>query len=161
MIDSKKFNFNFFLSGITKVKNLTEGALKYGGATKFEHGVYSNIPGDEFIHTQKDKNQISIFIPSTTNINQKIDNKKYIEHSLNYLERFYNITKINHYNTKGSWYSEDKKDVIKEDITIMTVNTEELTEVDVKIFIELANWIKREMSQEGVSIAINSALAIV
>ena len=161
MIDSKKFNFSFFLSGITKVKSLKEGALEHGGATEFDSGIYSNIPGDNFIHTQKDKNQISIFIPSTKNINIKTDNKKYIEYSLNYLQRFYDITKINHYNTKGSWYSEDKNEVIEENITIMTVNTKELAEVDIKIFVELANWIKREMSQEGVSIAINSSLAIV
>lgn len=161
MIDSKKFNFSFFLSRKTKVKSLKEGALKFGGATKFEHGIYSNIPGDNFIHTNNQNNQISIFIPSTTNINQKVDNKKYIEHSLNYLERFYDITRINHYNTKGSWYSEDKKQVIEEDITIMTVNTAELTEVDISIFVELANWIKKEMAQEGVSISINTSLAIV
>lgn len=160
MIDSKKFNFSFFLSGITKVKNLTEGALRFGGATEYDNGTYSNIPGDNFIHIQKN-NQISVFIPSTTNCNIKTDNKKYIEHSLNYLERFYSIAQINYYNTKGSWYSEDKNEVIEEDITIMTVNTKELTEVDINIFIELANWIKREMSQEGVSIAINSSLAIV
>ena len=75
MIDSRKFNFSFFLSGITKVKNLTEGALRFGGATEFDSGIYSNIPGDNFIHTQKDKNQISIFIPSTKNINQKVKQK--------------------------------------------------------------------------------------
>ncbi len=160
MIDSKKFNFSFFLSGITKVKNLKEGAEKFGGATEFDSGIYSNIPGDNFIHIQKN-NQISVFIPSTTNCNIKTDNKKYIEYSLNYLERFYSIAQINYYNTKGSWYSEDKNEVIEEDITIMTVNKEELTEVDINIFIELANWIKREMAQEGVSISINSALAIV
>lgn len=161
MIDSRKFNFSFFLSGITKVKSLKEGAEKFGGATEFDSGIYSNIPGDNFIHTNSQNNQISIFIPSTTNINQKVDNKKYIEYSLNYLERFYDITRINYYNTKGSWYSEDKKQVIEENITIITVNKEELTEVDVNIFITLANWIKREMNQEGVSISINSALAIV
>jgi hypothetical protein len=160
VIDSRKFNFSFFLSGITKVKNLTEGALRFGGATKYDNGTYSNIPGDQYIHIQKN-NQISIFIPSTKNINQKVNNKKYIEYSLNYLERFYSIAQINYYNTKGSWYSEDKNEVIEEDITIMTVNKEELTEVDINIFVELANWIKKEMSQEGVSIAINSALAIV
>lgn len=161
MIDSRKFNFSFFLSSITKVKNLTEGALRFGGATKYDNGTYSNIPGDNFIHTNSQNNQISIFIPSTKNINQKVNNKKYIEHSLNYLERFYSIAQINYYNTKGSWYSEDKKQVIEENITIITVNKEELTEVDINIFITLANWIKREMSQEGVSISINSALAIV
>jgi hypothetical protein len=160
MIDSKKFNFSFFLSSITKVKDLTEGALKFGGATEYDNGTYSNIPGDNFIHIQKN-NQISIFIPSTKNCNIKTNNEKYIQYSLNYLQRFYDITKINHYNTKGSWYSEDKKDVIEEDITIITVNTAELSEIDINIFVELANWIKKELSQEGVSIAINSSLAIV
>ena len=61
----------------------------------------------------------------------------------------------------GSWYSDDLKKVIIEDITIITMRIDQLTERDIKIFIELANYIKQEMSQEGVSMAINTALAIV
>ena len=85
-----------------------------------------------------------------------------INYSINYLERFYSITdNLKYYKTMGSWYSDDNKKVIIEDITIVTLKLDQLTETDIQIFIDLANWIKKEMNQEGVSIAINTALAIV
>ena len=161
-INSKKFNFNFFLSGNKKVDTLEAGAKKYGGATKFDSGIYSNVEGSEFIKLKEADNEISIFIPSTTDTNIKVDNKYYINYSINYLERFYSITdNLKYYKTIGSWYSEDKKEVVIENITIVTLKLDQLTETDIQIFIDLANWTKKEMKQEGVSIAINTALAIV
>ena len=161
-INSKKFNFNFFLSGNKKVDNLENGAKKYGGATQFDSGIYSNIEGSQYIELKESDNEISIFIPSTTDTNIKVDNKYYINYSINYLERFYDIAdNLKYYKTMGSWYSEDKEKVVIEDITIVTLKLEQLQETDIQIFIDLANWIKKEMNQEGVSIAINTALAIV
>ena len=161
-INSNKFNFDFFLSGHKKVNNLKSGAKAYGGATKFDNGIYSNTEGNEYIEIKESDNEISIFIPSTINVSNKIDNKYYINKSINYLKRFYNITNnLKYYKTMGSWYSEDNKDVVIENITIVKLKLNKLTEIDIQIFIELANWIKEEMKQEGVSIAINTALAIV
>jgi len=41
-IDSKKFNFSFFLSNKVKVNNLEEAAKQHGGATlNFDTFVYS------------------------------------------------------------------------------------------------------------------------
>ncbi len=161
-INSKKFNFNFFLSGNKKVDNLENGAKKYGGATKFDSGIYSNVEGSQYIELKEADNEISIFIPSTIDTNIKVDNKYYINYSINYLERFYDIAdNLKYYKTMGSWYSDDNKEVVIEDITIVTLKLDQLTETDIQIFIDLATWIKREMNQEGVSIAINTALAIV
>ena len=161
-INSKLFNFNFFLSGNKKVKSLSSGAIDHGGATKFNDAVYSNIEGSDLIELKKSDNEISIFIPSTANVNNKINNKKQVNKSINYLKRFYNITdNLKHYKTEGSWYSEDLNKVIIEDITIVTLKLDTLTESDIQIFTDLATIIKKDMSQEGVSIAINTALAIV
>lgn len=161
-INSKKFNFNFFLSGNKKVDSLEIGAKEYGGATKFDDGIYSNIEGSEMIELKESDNEISIFIPSTMDVSNKIDNKYYVNKSIDYLERFYNISdNLKYYATTGSWYSEDNKDVVVEDITIITLKLDQLTETDIEIFIGLAEIIKRDMKQEGVSIAINTALAIV
>lgn len=152
----------FFLSGNKKVDSLENGAKKYGGATKFDNNIYSNVQGSEFIELKESDNEISIFIPSTTDTNIKISNKYYINYSINYLERFYSITdNLKYYKTMGSWYSIDNKDIVIEDITIVTLKLNKLTEADIRIFIDLANWIKKEMKQEGVSITINTALAIV
>ena len=160
-INSKQFNFQFFLSNRKKVNSLKEGAIKYGGATKFDDAIYSNIAGNEYITLNETNNIISLFVPSTANVNNYINNKYYVNYCYNKLQNLYNNNNIKYYNTKGSWWSNDKNDIVKEDITIITVNMETITENDIYNFIQLANWIKQEMSQEGVSISINSALAIV
>lgn len=160
-INSKKFNFSFFLSGRKKVASLEEGARLYGGSTQFDDGIYSNIEGSEYIKINENKNNISLFIPSTVEINKYINNKYYVNYCYNKIKSLYNDKNIKYYDTNGSWYSEDLNQIIIEDITIITLETDKLTEKDIKIFIQLANWIKKEMQQEGVSIAINTALAIV
>jgi hypothetical protein len=160
-INSSRFNFSFFLSDRKKVSSLESGAIAYGGSTKFQSGIYSNIPGTENIKVNNRKNSISIFIPSTINVNQPVNNKQYIAYASRYLNRFYPTANSVHYNTQGSWYSEDNNQVVIENITIMTIELETVSETDISIFIELAKYIKQAMNQEGVSIAINTALAIV
>lgn len=162
-INTKKFNFNFFLNNRKKVNSLEEGAITYGGATMFDDGVYSNFLDDnsDFIRVDNNKNNISIFVPSTSNVNEQIDNSYYIDYSYNYIEKIYNNADIKYYNTVGSWFSDDLQKVVIENITIITLELNTVTEADIYNFIQLANWIKKEMSQEGVSIAINAALAIV
>jgi hypothetical protein len=162
-IDSKKFNFSFVLNNRKKVASLEEGARLYGGATKFDDGVYSNFSDDnsDFIKVDNNKNNISIFIPSTLNVNEHIDNSYYVNYSYNYIKKIYNNVSVKYYNTVGSWYSEDLKKVVIENITIITLELNTITETDIINFVNLAAWIKQEMQQESVSIAINSALAIV
>jgi len=162
MINSKNFNFSFFMSDRKKVDSLQTGAIENGGATKFDDAIYSNIEGNNFIELKENNNQISIFIPSTIDINNKIDNQYYIKKSINYLEKYYNITNnLKYYKTIGSWFSDSLNKVIIEDITIITLQLIELNENDINIFITLANMIKNEMNQEAVSITINESLAII
>jgi hypothetical protein len=159
VINSSLFPFSFFLSSRVKVNSLQAGAKKYGGATQFKNAIYSNVAGDNNIKINKTNNIISIFIPSTININQKIDNSEFVQYSENYLMRFFGNTYT--YNSKGSWYSDELKKVIIENIAIIQVTLNKVTEQDINIFINLAKHIKQEMRQEGVSITINNSLAIV
>jgi len=161
VIDSNMFGFDFFLSDYVKVDNLETGAKMYGGATRFDSATYSNIEGNNLIEIKDFENELSIFIPSTTDVDVKIDNKFYVEESLEFLEKYYNIRQLRFYRTEGSWYSEDKKEVIIENITIITVTKDDVSPVDIYIFKLLADWIKKEMRQEGVTITVNSAMAIV
>ena len=160
-IDSKKFNFSFFLSDRKKVASLEEGASLYGGSTQFDNGIYSNIAGGEYIKINENKNNISLFVPSTVNVSKYVNNSYYVNYCYNKIKSLYNNNDIKYYDTEGSWYSEDLKKVVIENITIITVELNTIAEADIYNFIQLANWIKKEMSQEGVSIAINAALAIV
>lgn len=160
-INSKNFNFSFFLGGRQKVNSLEEGARKFGGATKFENGIYSNIPGNEYITLNESNNTISLFVPSTIDVNKKADNTEQVNYCIRQLKRYYNNANITFYDTKGSWFSEDLQKVVIEDITIISLNIATITEQDINIFVNLAEYIKQSMNQEGVSIAINTALAIV
>lgn len=160
-INSNLFNFSFFLSNRKKVKSLQSGAINHGGATKYNNGIYSNIPENEYISVNSNKNTISVFIPSTSNVNQKTDNSNIVNYSKKYINRHYNNIGIIHYKTLGSWYSEDNKQVVTEDIIIMSIDLHTITVSDIQIFINLAEYIKKEMTQEGVSIAINKSLCIV
>lgn len=161
-INSNKFKIMTFLGGFKEVKSLKDGAAKYGGATKFDNGIYSNTTGNKFIELKQSENEISVFVPSTIETDKATDNKEQIKKSIDYLNNYYDISKnLKFYKTKGSWYSEDLKEVIIESITIITLKLDKLTEKDINIFIELAKNIKEDMSQEGVSININGALAII
>lgn len=161
LINSKKFNFSFFLSNRKKVKSLEEGAIKYGGATKFDDAIYSNIAGNEYITLNETNNTISLFVPSTIDVNKKADNTEQVNYCIRQLKRYYNNANIKYYDTKGSWWSDDLQKIVIENITIITLELNTITEADIINFIELGNWIKKEMKQEGVSITINAALAIV
>ena len=161
LINSKKFNFQFFLSNNKKVASLEEGARFYGGATQFDDGIYSNIEGSEFIAINEDKNSVSLFVPSTVNVNRQVNNSNYVNYCYNKIKSLYSNNDIKYYDTKGSWFSDDLQKIVIEDITIITLELSTITEADIYNFIQLANWIKKEMQQEGVSIAINAALAIV
>lgn len=161
LINSNKFNFSFFLSSRKPVTSLEAGAIENGGATKINNTIYSNIPGNEYISVNNDNNSLSVFIPSTIDVNNITDNTEYIQYAINYLKRYYNSDDIIFEAANGSWYSEDLNKVVIEDITIITVNAKAITETDINIFIDLANYIKDAMKQEGVSISINDSLAII
>lgn len=159
-INSKQFNFNFFLSDRKKVESLETGAIANGGATKFDDNIYSNIQKSEYIRLTDDNN-ISIFIPSTMDVDKNTDNSEQTTYSINYLKRFYSMDNITFYKSQGSWYSEDLKKVVYDDITLINVNIKNATITDINIFINLANYIKKAMNQEGVSVSINNSLAII
>ena len=160
IINSKKFNFQFFLSSNKKVTSLEAGALENGGATKYNNGIYSNIEGNSDIIINAN-NKLAIFIPDTINVNSKTDNSKYIEYAVKYIQNNFNNDNIVYYKTVGSWYSEDLQKVVYDNITIISFESENITESNINSMVTLAKYIKNEMSQEGVSININSALAII
>lgn len=159
-INSNLFNFNFFLSGKKKVNSLEQGAKEYGGATKFSDAVYSNYSKDEYIRVNNSNNTISILIPSTIDVNTRIDNEEYVIKYDSIIKSHYNTSDTVYYDTKGSWYSEDLDTVVIEDITILSINLKKVTIKDILFFKNLALQVKKDMKQEGVSIIINDALCI-
>lgn len=168
-IDSKKFNFNFFLSERTKVNDLDQAARKHGGATKNidTDEIFSNIPGSEFISIKKGSmNTLSVYIPDTISVNEKINKEQHQEVVYEIVHRIYDkykalgVTPV-YEKGLGSWYSEDLQQVVYDNIIIASVDLDDVTQADIKFFIGLAKFIKKQMRQEGVTITINTAMAIV
>lgn len=158
-INSTKY-FNFFLGGRIKVTNLSSGAKLYGGATKLDDSIYSNIESDNFIRLYDNKeNRMSLVVPSTLDIDSKIDNMTYVNKYFNLLAQKYD--KIELLKTQGSWYSDDLCKTVIEDVTLLTIVSKNASENDIMYLKQLAEEIKFDMNQEGVSIFINDSLAIV
>lgn len=160
MLNSKSFNFKFFLGGREEVENLKIGAIRNGGATKLKNKIISNIPTDDLIRVSEN-NTISIFVPSTINVNEEVDNSQYVLNVINTLTERYDIKNLTFYNTKGSWYDDESLEVIIEKITLVSLDLKCITEIDIKYFINIAEYLKREMNQQAVSISINESLAII
>jgi len=166
-INSKKFNFSYFLSDRKPVQNLDQAAREYGGATlNLDTGEqYSNIPGDEFIRLRpgRELNTLSVFVPDTYTVNQAADKeliKKVVSTVVQRIHKKYDFIAFPEKGL-GSWWSEDKQEVVFDNLQIVNVYLENVTESDIEFFIGLAKYIKKEMKQEAVSIAINDALALV
>lgn len=163
LFNSSLFNqITFFLSNKTKVNSLEEGASKYGGATQIENSIYSNVEGDSNIKVNSNNNSISLFVPSTIEVNSDINNTEYVNRYLNNIQfHFSENEDILLHRSKGSWYSDDLKKTVIEDITIIEVITKELTQKDINFMLNLGIQVKNDMSQECVSISINDSLCLV
>jgi glutamate synthase domain-containing protein 2 len=168
-IDSKKFNFSFFLSDKIKVTDLDQAARQYGGATHNidNNEMFSNIPGSEFIDIkQGELNTLSVYIPDTMSINQSISKEQHQEvlyEIVHKIYKQYSSKGITPYYEKGlgSWYSEELQQVVYDNIIIASVHLERVTQADIKFFCSLARYIKKAMKQEAVTVAINTAMGLI
>lgn len=160
LVNHKQFErVNFFLGGRKEVASLEEGAKIYGGATQVGTKVYSNIEKGEEITLYNDKNEVAIYVPSTINVNEVVDNKEMVAIVRGMLEANFGETRIE--DTKGSWFSEDNNEVVVEDITIVKAYTNQLTTSQINLLTFIGEFVKERMTQEGVSVTINDSLMIV
>lgn len=152
----------FSLCGRKKVTDLTAGALENGGATKLNDGIYSNYDNGENKIVINEKNTVSIIIPSTLEADKEIDNAEYAEYYRKIVNNYFHSTKIDTYKSTGSWYSEDLNKVIIEKNAIITARVDrEITNNDIQFMINLGKIVKKDMTQEAVSVLINEALCLV
>lgn len=165
--DSKKFGFKFFLSDRVKINNLEQAAREHGGATHNleENEMFSNVPGSEFISIQNgNTNTFSVYIPDTTNINEKASKeelKNLLQEVMHRIYDKYGMISPAFERGLGSWYSEELMKVVYDNIVIATVQLDFVTIADIRFFISLAKFIKKQMKQEAVTLAINTAMALI
>lgn len=162
-INSKLFKeISFFLGASKVVNSLEAGAIENGGATLMGNGqVISNIEKDNFISINKNNNILRLFIPSTLDVDNSVDNMEFVEKYYNLIESMYPGKTITITNTKGSWFSDTTNSVVIEDITILELNIKEVKEGDIRIFLNLGLQVKEDMKQDAVSVMCNDALCLV
>lgn len=100
--------------------------------------------------------KIAIYVPSTFNVDKKINNSKYVEKTQVFLSnRFGGCTTFQSF---GCYVSENNK-LIKEKVTICYANTDENTFIIwEKDIIDFAMFLKKEMKQECISVEIDNSL---
>ncbi len=169
IIDSKRFDFKFFLSNKNEVSDLEKAAREYGGATKnIDTGeTFSNVPGSEFISIKEEElNILSVYIPDTMNVDQAISKEQHKAILYEIVHRLYKQYGSRRYTPiyekgLGSWYSEELQKVVYDNIIIASVELPEVKPKDIEFFIKLARFIKRRMKQEAVTVTINDSMGLV
>ena len=146
----------FYLANRIQVESLEDGAVQYGGATLIDGKIYSNINESEELNLNM-KNIVGILVPSTIEVNTKIDNKKYVEEVENTIKDFGKT--INKFDSKGSWYS-DTEGVVVEENTIVTFESNG-NPFDMQLLKYLAKKLKYDMKQEAITIILNDGIAII
>lgn len=147
----------FCLNSRVEVKNLSIGAKLYGGATKIGEKCFSNY-GESTIFDIKKQNILGIIVPSTINVNESIDNTKFVKEVTDTLEYFGRNCQI--MESEGSWLSENDGIVIEKS-KIVFWNMQDISDFDILLQKSLGYYIKQEMTQEGVSLLVNDGLIIV
>lgn len=100
--------------------------------------------------------RISIYIPSTMNVNEKTDNKKYVVLISKWMSKIFGGCTA--YKATGTWLS-DASGLVNEDVTIVYSFTDEKTLKNNESFlINICEWLKKEMRQEAISLEINNKL---
>jgi len=102
------------------------------------------------------KNKLSIYVPSTTNINNTIDNSAYVKNTSIFLSKLFGgCTVINAF---GNWIS-DQVGLVSENINICFTycTTKDFTENESTI-IEYVKNLCCELSQECISVSFNNEL---
>ncbi|WP_242490877.1 DUF3574 domain-containing protein [Priestia endophytica] len=100
-------------------------------------------------------NVVKIYVPSTYNIDEPVDNKKYVDQSL---EKFSNMfggaTSID---GTGAWIGDNKK-LVKEKVTIVYSFAEKLDKDKINKVVEYAKYLKNDMKQSSVSLEVNGKM---
>jgi PII-like signaling protein len=126
------------------------------GATKFNGQWVTNYQESDMIEV-KNNNELSIYVPSTIDIDKINENiNETIEEVKNKIKE---ATK--EYKTNGAWRTEEGT-IVFEEITILSIDVnKESFENKLNEFIIIAEEMKKDLKQEGISIGINNGLMII
>lgn len=98
---------------------------------------------------------VKIYVPSTYNVDQPIDNTPYVNKSLEEFSRMFGgATAID---GTGSWLSDDDQ-LVTENVTIVYSFAEDLDKKRINRVVAYAKSLKEEMKQSSVSLEVNGKM---
>lgn len=98
------------------------------------------------------KEKISVYVPSTFNVDESIDNSFYVNQVLKeFSEIFGGASAID---ADGAWVS-NKKGLVIEENKIIYSYTDNLDNEKIDKVLNICQWLKEEMQQEAISLVIN------
>lgn len=101
------------------------------------------------------KEKIAVYVPSTIDVNKKIDNSFYVHEILKEFSEIFGGATA--YNASGAWVSSEKGLII-EDVVIVYSYSDKLTNNDIDKIICICEWLKDELKQECISLEVNDKL---
>jgi hypothetical protein len=103
--------------------------------------------------------RVAVYVPSTVNVDKKVSNKKYVDKVLTDLSGWFGGAT----STKaiGSWLTQSNT-LVRENVTVVyAFCTTDLLEQYGDNVIDLCEQLKKDMSQEAISLEINGKLYFV
>jgi hypothetical protein len=101
---------------------------------------------------------VSIYVPSTVNVNTPVDSAKVVNETLSKLSAIFGGCTAS--NAQGAWIS-DSEGLVTEKVTICKSFTGTLDDTQLDKVYDIALAIKRDMAQEAVSVEVDNSLYFV
>jgi hypothetical protein len=102
---------------------------------------------------------IKLYIPGTANVDKKVDNTRYVVETQALFSKLFGGATS--YDAKGSWVSSERGLVVEGVKIVESYATKEQVNAGLEAVIQQAAKIKRELSQETVSLEYDSKLYFV
>lgn len=104
------------------------------------------------------KHRVAIYVPSTININEPIDNTPYVKAATEFLAKLCGGATA--YNALGSYMLNDET-LVTESVTIVWAGCKQLTPDILNRLHSLATYLKKIMTQDSVMVEIDHEIAFV
>lgn len=102
---------------------------------------------------------VKIYVPSTIDVDQETDNQAMVEHVETVLAGYFGGATA--MQALGSWLAQNGKLVFEKVTVVQSYCTEEQLNSHIEDVVNLALYVKKEMSQEAVSLEVNNKLYLV
>ena len=101
--------------------------------------------------------KVEIIIPSTFNVDQIIDNNKYVNSTLELFSKLFGGATAS--DCIGCWFSNDKNKIVKEkNVTVFSYCNQSDLEANIETIINHCEFLKNDMKQEAISLLVNNEL---